>query len=101
MCLVATWYEHDSTFQRLYVWAAFFLLFIMRVIYINNETCDFLGAQQNHVCCKKLKQLRKQLIAPLSKALFLDWLNAQAVKFTCSIVMLTCSMVIDHKFTGG
>ena len=37
----------------------------MRVNYINNETRDFLGAQQNHVCCKKLKRLRKQRIAPL------------------------------------
>ena len=38
----------------------------MRVNFINNETHDFLGAQQNHVCCKKLKRLRKQWIAPLS-----------------------------------
>ena len=37
----------------------------MRVNYINNETRDFLGAQQNHVCYKKLKRLRKQRIAPL------------------------------------
>ena len=38
----------------------------MRVNCINNETRDFLGAQQNHVCCKKLKRLRKQWIAPLA-----------------------------------
>ena len=34
--------------------AFLFLLFIMRVTYINNETRDFLGAQQNHLCCKNL-----------------------------------------------
>ena len=64
--LVATWYEHNSTFQRLYIRVAFFLLFIMHVNYINNEARDFLRAQQNHVCCKKLKRLRKQWIAPLN-----------------------------------
>ena len=52
VCLVATWYERNSTFQRLYIRTAFFLLFIMRVNYINNETRDFLGAQKNHVCRK-------------------------------------------------
>ena len=41
----------------------------MRVNYINNETRDFLGAQQNHVCGKKLERLRKQRITPLKRGL--------------------------------
>ena len=45
---------------------AFFFLFIMHVHYINNETYDFLGAQENNVRCKKLEWLCKQCIVPLS-----------------------------------
>ena len=52
----------------------------MCVNYINNETPDFLGAQQNYVCCKKLKRLRKQWIAPLMPIISILWLD-----------MMTCS----------
>ena len=79
VCLVVTWYERNSTFQHLYVRAAFFLLFIIRVNCINNATRDFLGAQRNHVCCKK-QRLRKQRIAPLI-AYFWEVIPAIWVKF--------------------
>ena len=52
ICLVTTWYESNSAFQCLDVPAIFFLLFIM---HINNETRDFLGAKQNHMCCENSK----------------------------------------------
>ena len=58
----------------------------MDINYINNETRDFLGAQDNHMYCKKLKQLRKQHIAPLTSVKrFLKLVYSYTISyyFTC------------------
>ena len=54
VCLNATQYEHNSAFQCLEIRAALFLVFIMRVHYINNETVIFLGPKKIMCAVKNL-----------------------------------------------
>ena len=66
----------------------------MHVDYINNETRDFLGAQQNHLCCKKLKRLRKQRIAPLTGLIY--EVTLQGINYVASLSII-CSYHIDTE----
>ena len=73
----------------------------MHVNYINNETRDFLGAQQNHVCCKKLEWLRKQHIAPLQWGAIV-WHASQIYMYVriCTYVRYSPTTTSHKRYTS-